>query len=180
MEVDQAIKGRSSVRAYRDEVVPESVIKELLDLARHAPSSMNGQPWHFVVVRQPAIKRALARIKNKYCPAEKRTYKADFLQGASVVVVVCVDRKMSHDREVENAVLAAATFMLVAYARGLGTVYMSAYRIDEPGLSREISRLLRLPKSVSPYSILPLGYPAACGHPKGFRDLKEMTHFEHF
>ena len=35
------------------------MIEEILDLARHAPSSMNGQPWHFVIVESPETKRQI-------------------------------------------------------------------------------------------------------------------------
>ena len=135
MEIDETIKGRRSIRRYQEKDISDSVIKELLDLARYAPSSMDGQPWHFIVVREDKRKKQLAEIKNKYCPVEKQMYKADFLQNAPVVIVVCVDKQKSYDREVENAVLATANIMLGAYSRGLGSVYMSAYKPDDPGIN---------------------------------------------
>ena len=66
---------------------------------------------------------------------------------------------MSHDRAIENGVLAAANIMLAAHARGLGTVYMSAHRQDEPAVSASIQCLLGLPPHIAPISILPMGYP---------------------
>jgi len=45
MDLDEAIKGRRSIRKYKSKDVPDSVVEDLIDLARHAPSSMNGQPW---------------------------------------------------------------------------------------------------------------------------------------
>ena len=180
MELDKTIKGRRSIRRYREEHIPDSVIEELLDLARYAPSSMNGQPWYFIVVRNDETKRRLAEIKNKHCPAEKRMYKADFLQNAPVVVVVCVDRERSFNRGVENAVLAAANIMLGAYARGLGSVYMSAYRMDDPSISEEIRQTLDIPENVDPITMIPLGYPDERPEPKKVRSLAEMVAYETF
>jgi len=180
MELDKAIRGRRSIRRYGDEDIPDSLIEELLDLARYAPSSMNGQPWYFIVVRNEETKRQLVEIKNKHCPAEKRMYKADFLQNAPVVVVVCVDKEKSFNRGVENAVLAAANIMLGAYGRGIGSVYMSAYRGDDPSISQEIRQSLGIPQDVDPITIIPLGYSDEMPKPKTVRSLDEVVFYETF
>ena len=52
MEFDETIKGRRSIRKYKNKDIPDSVIDELLNLARFTPSSMNGQPWYFIVVKE--------------------------------------------------------------------------------------------------------------------------------
>jgi nitroreductase len=180
MTVDGAIKARRSIRKYQDKPVSESDVNRLLDLARHSPSSMNGQPWHFIVIREPGIKKEIAAIKNRYCPAEKRSYEADFLETAPVVIVFGVDTERSYGRELENSVLAAAHLMLAACAAGLGSVYMSAYSADEPKLAEEIGRTLNIPKNVRPITIIPLGYPNEVPPPKSLRPLKEMIHLERF
>jgi len=159
MNLDDAIRGRRSIRKFREEPVPDSVIRELLDLAVHAPSSMNGQPWRFVVIRNKEIKKRLVELKNKSCPIEKAMYRADFLEAASAVIVVCVDRATSYEREIENAVLATANIMLAAWARGLGSVYMSAQRGNDPTLAEEVRQLLHIPANVDPVTIVPIGYP---------------------
>ena len=171
MELDEAIRGRRSIRRYVQRHIEESVIREILEMGRHAPSSMNGQPWIFTVVRDQATKRALSDLKNQYCPVEKQDFRADFIQAAPVVVVICVDLNVSHDRAIENGVLAAANIMLAAHARGLGTVYMSAYRQDEPAVSAAIQRLLGLPPHIAPISILPMGYPDEAPGPKAMKPL---------
>lgn len=180
MTVDEAIKARRSIRRYQDKPVPESDVNHLLDLARYSPSSMNGQPWHFIVIREYRIKKELAEIKNRYCPVEKRSYEAEFLETAPVVIVICVDIERSFGRELENSVLAAANLLLAACAAGLGSVYMSAYTADEPKLAEEIERTLNIPKNVRPIAIIPLGYPDEVPLPKAMRPLKEMIHLERF
>jgi nitroreductase len=180
VEHDQTVRSRRSVRAFQNRDVAEATLQQILDLARHAPSSMNGQPWHFVVVREPATKRRIAAIKNRYCPIEKAEFRADFLEHAPVVVVVCVDRARSYERAVENAVLATGHILLAASARGLGSVYMSAFRSADPRVAREFRGLLGIPADVDPVTLVPLGYPAEAAGEKSLRPLQEMVHHEAF
>ena len=180
MDVERAIRLRRSIRHFAARDVSPSVVKRLLDLARRAPSSMNGQPWHFVVVRDPATKRAIADIKNRHCPPEKRAFPADFVARAPVVVVICVDVERSHDRELENGVLAAGHLLLAARALGVGSVYLSAHTAERPALRADIKELLDIPTAVEPISIVPLGYPARRPDAKELRDLGAMIHDERF
>ena len=54
-QTEEVILRRRSVRMYKKEQVPESMIKRILEAGRFAPSAGNCQPWKFVVVRQPEI-----------------------------------------------------------------------------------------------------------------------------
>jgi len=159
------------------EDIPERVMEKILDLARYAPSSMNGQPWHFFVIRRQKTKKELVRIKNRYCPPEKQEYQADFLLEAPVVVIVCVDKKKSYDRGIENAVLATSHILLAAADKGLSGVYMSAYKAGEPGICEDIRKAVRIPKNLDPITLIPLGYPGKRPEPKRLRPLRQMiTH----
>ena len=178
MDIEEAIRGRRSIRKYRNQDIADFVIEEILDLARQAPSSMNGQPWCFAVVRKNETKRRLAEIKNKYCPVEKQVYRADFIQNASAIIIVCVDREKSYDRGIENGVLASANILLAAYSKGIGSVYMSAYKTDEPALANEIKLTLGIPEHVDPISIIPLGYPDESPEPKNMQSLHGIIWYE--
>jgi nitroreductase len=172
MDIDDTIRGR------RD--IARPVIEDILDLARHAPSSMNGQPWHFIVVRDEGTKKGLVEIKNTHCPVEKQAFRADFIQHASVIIVVCVDKRESFDREIENGLLAASNILLGAHARGLGSVYMSAHKVDDPAVAEEIRQALEMPGHMDPISLLPLGYPDERPEPKEMKPLKEIISYETF
>ena len=50
MELLEAIKSRRSIRAYKPDPVPKSVLTELLEVATCAPSGSNTQPWEFIVL----------------------------------------------------------------------------------------------------------------------------------
>jgi nitroreductase len=180
MKIDETIKGRRSIRKYKDSDIPDFIIKELLDLAAYAPSSMNGQPWYFIVIRAERIKEQIVEIKNRYCPVEKQDYKADFLRRAPVIIVVCVDKERSYDREIENGVLATANLMLGAHSRGLGSVYMSAYRIGQPQISQELRQILNIPQYIDPITLIPLGYPDEIPEPKTVSTLEERISYETF
>jgi nitroreductase len=177
---EQLLRSRRAIRRYQRRDVPDDLIEAILDTARYAPSSMNGQPWCFVVVRQVETKRELARMKNMYCPLDKRTYPADFLAEAPVIVAICVERWRSHRRERENGVLAAAYVMFAACERGLGSVFLTAYQPDEPALAEEIARLLGLPDGIEPVALVPLGFAAEVPPPKELRALADVVHHERF
>jgi nitroreductase len=178
MNLDDAITKRRSIRKYQDKDLPDPLIRELLDLARHAPSSVNGQPWFFSILKERERKKRLADIKNGHCPEEKRQFRADFLETAPVIVVVSVDSRRAYERDIENGILAAGYLLLAAHSRNLGAVYLSAYRSDDPLLCKEIKELLALPEDVNPVSIIPIGYPAETPAPKVLRSLDEMIDHE--
>jgi len=179
--LDEVLRGRRSIRRYAPRELPDKLVLEILDLARHAPCSMGAQPCCFVVIRTPAALERLAAIKNAFCAADKReAYPAGFLAEAPVVVVVCVERDRAHGRGHENGILAAAHLLLAAHARGLGGTYLTAYQPDDPGLEREIRLLLRLPPDIDPVVVVPLGFPAERPAPKRLRPLSSLIHNEIF
>lgn len=69
---DAVVRGRRSVRAYVDTPVPQSLVREVLELAGTAPSNSNVQPWHTYVVTGRA-KRALTENVLRYYDAVGRT-----------------------------------------------------------------------------------------------------------
>jgi Nitroreductase len=70
MEYDEVIYGRRSIRGFKPDPVPRSLLEEVVSLAIRAPSSLNTQPWHFYIVtgepldriRQGNVERNLAGV----------------------------------------------------------------------------------------------------------------------
>lgn len=180
MEFDEVVRNRRSIRTFAHRDVPDDVVRGVIGCALYAPSSMNGQPWCFVVVRSPEAKRRLAQIKDKYCPPEKRTYPAGFLQEAPVIVVTCAERARAYDRGLESGVLATGHLLLAAANKGLAGVYLSAYKADTPQVADDIRAVLRLPPDVDPITIVPLGYPGSLPEPKVLRSVDEVVFHEAF
>jgi len=55
VDIIEAIKLRKSIRGYKTDPVPKEIIKEILEIATRAPSSMNTQPWEFTVIAGDAL-----------------------------------------------------------------------------------------------------------------------------
>jgi nitroreductase/NAD-dependent dihydropyrimidine dehydrogenase PreA subunit len=66
-ETEEVILSRRSVRWYKDEQVPEFMVKRILEAGRFAPSAGNCQPWKFVVVRDQDIIDGLTRTVISVC-----------------------------------------------------------------------------------------------------------------
>lgn len=57
MKYDEVVMGRRSIRGYKKDPVPKDLIREIVQMAGRAPSSMNTQPWHFHVVTGEPLDR---------------------------------------------------------------------------------------------------------------------------
>ncbi len=180
MEFDDVVRARRSIRKFSAADVPDEVVKSLIECALRAPSSMNGQPWRFIVVRNAATKKRLAEIKDKYCPPEKREYPAGFLQEAPVIVVTCVERALAYDRGMESGILATGHLLLAAANHGLATVYLSAYKLGTPEVADDIRSILGLPADIDPITIVPIGHPAVAAELKLVRRAEEVIFNETF
>jgi nitroreductase len=60
MDIFDAIKGRTSIRRFKDQPVPDGDIEKILDAGRLAPSANNTQPWSFLVIRDKAVLKQMA------------------------------------------------------------------------------------------------------------------------
>jgi nitroreductase len=81
MELLKVITDRRSIRRFKQNEVPDEMIRELLDAARLAPSGGNCQPWRFVVIKNQSCKEQLAKVVPQ-----------PFATQAPLVLVVCVDK----------------------------------------------------------------------------------------
>jgi len=60
MQFDEVVLGRRSIRGYKPDPVPEALIREVLEIAMRAPSSMNTQPYNFYVITGEPLDRIRA------------------------------------------------------------------------------------------------------------------------
>ncbi|MCK9618122.1 MAG: nitroreductase family protein [Lentimicrobiaceae bacterium] len=149
MDAMQVLLERRSIRKFTTETIAEPLINKLLEAAMFAPSSMNKQPWHFIVVRERAF---LDQIPSLH-PHAKMIYKAP------LVIIICGDSTIE-PIEAYNAInCAAATqnLLLAAYALELGGVWLGVY----PNAERleNIRKLFSLPDTIIPVSMVAIGYP---------------------
>lgn len=164
---------RRSVRAFRDDPIPEEVLRGVLEAANWAPSGANAQPWEFVVVRDEDRQRELAEIF-KDETSYKRSVDPDFPAGgnygefvdAPVTVVVAGDTRYerwwpqildgSREKLFHHSMAACIqTLHLAAAAAGLGTTWVT---VRGPSVHR-VRDLLDVPAYLRIGSVAPLGYP---------------------
>jgi len=171
MDVLDAIKGRRSIRAFKREDVPAEIVKRLIDAARWAPSAGNIQPWEFIIVRKPEIKRRLAEA----------ALDEILIEEAPVVIVVCANENRSFEGYgmrgktlycIQDTAAAIQNIHLAAYSLGLGTCWIGAFREEE---AREI---LEITPGTRPVAIIPVGYPAEAPPPPSRRPINDMVHYE--
>ncbi|MBX9399750.1 5,6-dimethylbenzimidazole synthase [Lysobacter sp. BMK333-48F3] len=170
----RAIFERRDVRSqFRPDPIPAEVLARLLRAAHHAPSVGFMQPWDFVLVDDPALKR---RIKALYDDANAeaaanyrderatlyRRLKLEGIVDSPVNLCITCDRQRGGphvlgrntllDADLFSACLAVQNLWLAARAEGIGVGWVS---ILEPA---ELARALNLPEGVFPLAYLCLGY----------------------
>ena len=142
MEVFDAIKARISARSYDSSRIPsEAVLSRVLESARLAPSAMNYQPWHFVVVTDSGKRASMAKARY-----------AGFLKEAPIVIVGCGDRKKSPRWYAVDVTIAMQNMVMTATSEGLGTCWIGSY--DE----NAIREMLKVPDQWSIVALLAIGY----------------------
>lgn len=153
------IATRTSIRDYEARPVEKEKIEKMLRAAMAAPTAMNKQPWHFVVVDQRNVLDALAGA-NPY---------AKMLKKAPLAIVVCgnTDKMIEgggRDFWIQDASAATENLLLAAHAMGLGAVWTGAYPSEERCIS--ISKVLSLSDNLVPLNMIVVGYPAEQLQPK--------------
>lgn len=172
MNTLECIKTRRSRRLFLDKPVPDSLLRQLLSCAICAPSSLDCQPWHFVVVTKKETKEKLAELKEEG--------NKDHILTAPVLIVVCVDREKSPSRWLEDGVTATQNLLLAVHDLGLGAVYVTGFKDSKPEVAATIRKLLSLPKHIMPITVLPVGYsdPKEKLEEKNLINLDNILHIE--
>ena len=138
------LRGLRQTRRFTDQPVPEEVVADLLEVARWTGSSKNTQPWHFIVVTDPATRQVMS---------ESGEY-AGFLAGAPLVIAIAMEGERPRSGTYDEGRV-SERIMLAADAHGLGagTGWFAA------GADR-VEAALGLPEGMSVIQAIGIGYPA--------------------
>ncbi len=163
METFDAVRTVLAVRAYQNKPVPPETIRRILEAGRLTASSMNGQPWHFVVVENRETLHQLGAL------ARTGGYIA---QAAAAIVVAIEDSPYA----VSDGSRAIQSMILTAWSEGVGSNWVGF------GSLPAVNTLLGIPNEFQVLAMLPLGYPAkAVGRGKKTRkSLAQVAHQERF
>lgn len=150
MDAFTALVTRRSIRKYADRPVSDDELEKILTAAMLAPSAVNKQPWHFLVIDDAEI---LSEIPEIHPNAKMAT-------GAPCAILVCGDLELAHGPGYLPQDCAAATenILLAAHALGLGGVWCGIY--SRPDRESGFRSLFSLPDTIVPFGLVVLGYPA--------------------
>lgn len=162
MDLLEGIYSRRSVRDYTDEPVTREDIVEILKAGSWAPSGLNNQPWRFVVVRDRAKRRDLAKL----------TRYRHIIEGASAALAVFCDREAMYNEVKDHQGIGAClqNMLLAAHALGLGAVWLGEI------LNRgdDVRELLELPEGLELMAVIAVGHPARRDQCSNRKDLAEL------
>jgi nitroreductase len=166
MELEKCIKGRRSIRAYKDEPVPKEKIEAVLEAGVWAATGMNKQPWRFVIIEDKSTIRFVSdetkKAVKEIMPAvsERFNTKEDIIcYNAPTLIFICTEKNPDFDRiNLRDSVLAAQNMFLKAHELGLGTCYMGWIDV---AISRnpKILEKTGVPKDFTVQVPLIIGYP---------------------
>jgi nitroreductase len=205
MPLADAMMTQRAVRRVRPDPVDDSVVLKCIELALRAPTSSNGQNWQFIVVKDDRIKKKLAkryrqgwslyyravirrvaaRDESMAKTARAVQWQVDHFTDIPVLVVACLRLgacegrvpfvPMTHAVEsghYGSIYPSVQNLLLAARAMGLG-----ACLITLPLWSvASARRTLDLPRAVTPYCIVPLGWPRGRYGPTTRKPVAEVTH----
>lgn len=152
------IMTRTSIRQYKDQPVEQEKVDIMLKAAMAAPTAVNLQPWHFIVITDKATIGLLSGKQPTNAP---------------LLIAVCGDTDKTTmpdgnvklpDFWVQDVSAATENLLLAAHALGLGAVWTGVY----PAMDRvaEVANVLNCPKNIVPVAVVRVGYPDEAPQPK--------------
>jgi nitroreductase len=159
MDVFEAARTILAVRDYAEKPVPQETIRRIVEAGRLSGSSMNRQPWHFIVVQNRDTLRKLGALATT----------GPYIAGAPLAVVVAVQRTPF---SVSDGSRAIQSMMLTAWSDGVGSNWVGFMGMNE------VKARLMIPDDLDVLAIVPFGYPAkAVG--KGRKNRKAVSEVAH-
>lgn len=142
-------KSRYSCRNYKPETISDELLVKVLEASRIAPSAVNYQPWHIIVVKQP---ENIAKVHE--------AYNREWFKTAPLVLIICGDHSKSWKRGTDgkdhtdiDVAIAIDHLTLQATALGLATCWVCNFKTDV------IRSSFNLPEHMEPVALIPVGYP---------------------
>ncbi len=164
MDTFECIRKRRDIRSYIKKDVPDDTIKKIIEAGRLAPSAMNSQPWHFIVIKNKGTLKELGQ----FCSSGR------FIVDASFAVAVVTDPENKW-HEIDGA-RAVQNMALAGWNEGVGCCWIGA--IDR----EKVKEKLNIPKNLHVLTILPFGYPEefTVRRKKVRKSPEEVFHWERF
>jgi len=164
VEVYEVVRTVLAVREFESKAVPDDSVHRIIESARLTGSSMNGQPWHFVLVQNRDTLVELGAL------VDSGAYNAE----AAFAVAVAVEK--SSPFGMSDASRAIQSMVLTAWSEGIGSNWTGWV-----GMTR-VAALLGIPESLDVVAVVPFGYPRRISGKgnKRRKTLSQVAHLERF
>ena len=146
------MKSRVSIRRFKDAIIPDKDINEIIEIGSKAPSAGNCQPWRVVVVKDAATREKLAEAARGQ----------GFVAKAPVILAVCAVPTESKERygergetlyAIQDTAALATSLLLGAHFKGYGVCWVGAF--DE----ETVTMVLNIPAEMRPVALILVGIP---------------------
>lgn len=180
MDLDEAIKGRRSVRSYMDKGVSEELVRLVIEAGTFAPSAKNGQQWRFTVLTGEAKKGLTDVFRRELEKFSRRIGRGNMgssfgscgiMEEAPVVIMVWNAGEMDWETEAHSVAAAIQNMLLKAYALGLGTVWIGDIYYTLEALKKHLDKPWKLMAAIA------LGWPAHILESRPRKSVDEVTEF---
>lgn len=182
LEIDEALKGRRSVRKYVNKPVSMQVVHEVLEAGTWAPSAKNGQQWRFTVLTGSS-KQKLTNVFRQHL--EKLSAKIGMtkmgssfnscriMEEAPVLIMVwnSDDARGFEESSLQSVAAAIQNMLLKAYSLGLGSLWICDIYRATKALTKHLSKPWNLVAAVT------LGWPAETPQQKPRKPVEEISEF---
>ena len=165
MSLIESILTRRSIRRYDKRDIPEEVLAQILEAGRQAPSAVNKQPVHFIVVKDKEKKKGLSHFMFNR-----------FMNNVPAVMVGCADVNsfITGKWAIVDAAIAMQNMVIAAWILGIGSCWIGAF--DE----KKVKELLNIPDKWKVVALVTLGYPAEQPKKKNKKPTAELFSFDSF
>ena len=167
------IKSRRSTRRFKNDVVPEEMIEQIVEAGRYAPSGGNSQSTHFIVIEKKEVLNKLAELaKAEFAKMEVTpdTYKSlvnsinaskngNYVFHYNCPVLIVTANKKDYGNNIADCACALENMMLMANSLDLGSVWINQLRwLNENPVLLEAMREIGLEDDERVYGALAVGY----------------------
>lgn len=153
------VRRRTSCRDYQEKPVSDETLEICFEAARWAPSACNKQPWRFIAVKDPGLRKQIC--DKALLPGIPMPW----LRKAPVIIVLCaVKSLLTHSLapmlsgvkyHLIDIGIAGEHFVLAAENQGLGTCWIGWFK------PKTTKNILNIPGNVELLSLISVGYPAS-------------------
>ena len=160
-------RSRRSIRSYSRDPIPLEDVAYIVDVARHAPSGANKQPWRFLVIRDPLVKKLIRgrceeverRFHERVDPEFREwlrsrgiSWRKPFLTDAPILILVFARRGEPY--WIESTWISIGYLILAAEELGYSTLTYTPSEVDWS------NKILQVPEEYVLQAIIPIGKPA--------------------